>query len=94
MKEGDVVVLPMPRSDGGVSNRPAVVLREMLAFHDLLVCGVSTQLHQAVADFDERIASRFADQTRLFASRPAPRDRRNDWRNLDGTTSPPLEDVE
>jgi mRNA interferase MazF len=57
MREGDVVVLPMPLSDGSIRNRPAVVLRAMPAFRDVLVCGVSTQLHQAVANFDEVIAA-------------------------------------
>jgi mRNA interferase MazF len=57
MREGEVVILPMPLSDGSVRNRPAIVLREMPAFRDLLVCGVSTQLHQRVADFDEVIGA-------------------------------------
>jgi mRNA interferase MazF len=56
MKEGDVVVLPMPQADGRVKNRPAVVLREMPPFQDVLVCGVSTQLRQAAKDFDEVIS--------------------------------------
>ena len=56
MTEGDVVVLPMPLSDGSVRNRPAIVLRDIPAFRDVLICGVSTQLHQRVTDFDEVIA--------------------------------------
>jgi mRNA interferase MazF len=50
MKEGDVVILPMPQADGRIKNRPAIVLREMLPFKDMLVCGVSTQLRQAARD--------------------------------------------
>ena len=42
MKEGDVIIVPMPQADGAVKNRPAVVLREMPPFRDVLVCGVST----------------------------------------------------
>lgn len=61
MTEGDVVVLPMSLADGSVKNRPAVILREMPAFRDFLVCGVSTQLHQAVANFDEVIDVADAD---------------------------------
>ena len=53
MKEGDVILTPIPQADGSVKNRPAVVLREMPRYHDLLVCGVSTQLHQRVEGFDE-----------------------------------------
>lgn len=56
MKEGDVVIVPMPQSDGTIKNRPAIVLREMLPFRDVLVCGVSTQLHQEVKDFDDVIS--------------------------------------
>ena len=55
MKEGDVVLTPLPQADGQVKNRPAVVLRNMPPHGDLLVCGVSTQLHQQVAGFDDTI---------------------------------------
>jgi len=56
MKEGDVIVVPMPQADGMVKNRPAIILREMPPFQDMLVCGVSTQLRQAAKDFDEVIS--------------------------------------
>jgi mRNA interferase MazF len=55
MNEGDVVLTPLPQADGKVKNRPAVVLRVMPQYGDLLVCGISTQVHQAVAGFDETI---------------------------------------
>lgn len=55
MKEGDVVLTPIPQADGNVKNRPAVVLREIPPYRDLLVCGVSTQLHQQVEGFDDLI---------------------------------------
>jgi mRNA interferase MazF len=55
MKEGDVVLTPLPQADGKLKNRPAVVLRVMPQYGDLLVCGVSTQVHQEVAGFDETI---------------------------------------
>lgn len=55
MKEGDLVLTPLPQGDGQVKNRPAVVLRVMPGYGDLLVCGVSTQVHQAVGGFDELI---------------------------------------
>jgi mRNA interferase MazF len=61
MKEGDVVVLPLPQADGRVKNRPAIVLREMPPFQDVLVCGVSTQLRQAAKDFDDLISSSDSD---------------------------------
>ena len=56
MREGDVVLTPIPQADGAVKNRPAVVLREMPPHRDLLVCGVSTQLHQRVTGFDEIVS--------------------------------------
>jgi len=46
MKEGDVVLTPLPQADGAMKNRPAIVLRVMPPFGDRLVCGVSSQLHQ------------------------------------------------
>jgi mRNA interferase MazF len=61
MKEGDLIVVPMPQADGQIKNRPAIVLREMPPFRDVLVCGVSTQLHQAAKDFDEVISANDAD---------------------------------
>jgi mRNA interferase MazF len=55
MKEGDIVLALLPQTDGQKKNRPAVVLRRMPGFGDLLVCGISTQLRQQVAGFDEII---------------------------------------
>ncbi len=57
MKEGDVALVAMPQADGTIKSRPAIVLREMPPFRDMLVCGVSTQIHQEVKDFDETISS-------------------------------------
>ena len=61
MKQGDVVVVPMPQADGMVKNRPAIILREMPPFRDVLVGGVSTQLRQMAKDFDEVISPGDAD---------------------------------
>lgn len=55
MKQGDVVLTPVPQSNGITKNRPAIFLKEMPPYEDLLVCGVSTQLHQEVKGFDEVI---------------------------------------
>ena len=55
MKEGDVALTPLPQADGLIKNRPVILLRQMPAFGDFLVCGISTQLHQEVKNFDERI---------------------------------------
>jgi mRNA interferase MazF len=61
MTEGDVVLTLVPQADGTIKNRPAVFLREMPPFKDLLVCGVSTQLRQEVKSFDELISPSDAD---------------------------------
>src|SRR5437588_1756124 len=61
MKDADVILAPIPQADGSVKDRPAVVLREMPPFRDLLVCGVSTQLQQRVKGFDEIVNTGDAD---------------------------------
>lgn len=61
MTEGDIVLTPVPQADGTIKNRPAVFLREMPPFKDLLVCGISTQLRQEVKGFDEIISQSDAD---------------------------------
>jgi mRNA interferase MazF len=61
MKEGDVILVPLLQADGQRKPRPAIILRAFLPFGDLLVCGISTQLHQKVAGFDEVISRRDSD---------------------------------
>lgn len=61
MKEGEVILTPVPQADGEPKERPAIFLREMPPYRDLLVCGVSTQSHQYVKDFDEIISPTDAD---------------------------------
>ena len=56
MKEGDVILTPIPQADGMIKNRPAIVLRELPPYKDLLVCGVSAQLSQEVKAFDDIIS--------------------------------------
>jgi len=56
MQEADVVLTPVPQANGAIKNRPTIILREMPPYKDLLVCGISTQLHQRVPDFDEIIS--------------------------------------
>ncbi len=61
MKEANVVLALLPQADGTMKRRPAIVLREMPPFRDFLVCGVSTQIHQEVENFDELIVPSDAD---------------------------------
>ena len=56
MKQGDVILTPVPQADGKVKNRPVIILREMPPYRDLLVCGISTQLHRCVKDFDQIVS--------------------------------------
>ncbi len=56
MNEGDVILTPLPQADGQIKNRPAVALRELPPYGDMLVCGISTQVHQLVSGFDELLA--------------------------------------
>lgn len=55
MMEGKLVLARLPQADGQAKSRPALVLRQMPPFGDVLLCGISSQLHQAVAGFDEVI---------------------------------------
>ena len=61
MNEGNIILTPLPQADGRVKNRPAVASRELSPYGDLLVCGVSTQVHQLVSGFDELIIRSDAD---------------------------------
>lgn len=61
MTEGDVVLTPVPQADGQMKNRPAIILREMPPFGDVLVCGISTQIQQEVVGFDEVLSATDAD---------------------------------
>src|SRR3972149_12140351 len=56
MKQGDVILTPVPQADGKLKERPAIILREMPAYGDFLVFGISTQLQQYVKGFDEIIS--------------------------------------
>lgn len=55
MNQGDVILTSVPQANGILKNRPAIFLREMPPYRDVLVCGISTQLHQEVKGFDEVI---------------------------------------
>lgn len=61
MKESDIALTPIPQADGVIKNRPVVLLRQMPGFGDFLVCGISTQLHQVVKGFDDKISLRDTD---------------------------------
>lgn len=61
MRAGDIILIPLPQADGKIKNRPALLLKRMPPFGDWLVGGISSQLQQAVPDFDEIVAHADAD---------------------------------
>jgi mRNA interferase MazF len=61
MTAGDAALTPLPQADGRTKPRAVSLLRQMPPFGDWLVCGVSAQLHQEVAGFDETVAPAHAD---------------------------------
>lgn len=61
MQESKIILTPIPQSNGAIKNRPALILRKMPKYQDLLVCGVSTQLKQYISNFDEIISPNGAD---------------------------------
>ncbi len=63
MKPGDVVLIPLPQTGGGAPKlRPALLLADLLgSYQNLLLCGVSTQLQQLTANWDELIQAGDAD---------------------------------
>ena len=64
MNEGDVALASLPQATGASKARPVVLLRQLPPFGDWLVCGVSSQLHQLVAGFDETVVTTDADVVR------------------------------
>ena len=56
MKEGDIVLADIPQVDGTSKIRPVLLLRQLPPpYKDYLVCGISSQLHQKIDDFDEPV---------------------------------------
>jgi len=51
--EGDIVLVKLPQSAGDIKLRPAVVLKQMPSFNDFLICGISSQQHHYLENFDE-----------------------------------------
>jgi mRNA interferase MazF len=61
VKQGDIVVASLQQSDGKIKLRPVLVLKSMPQYHDLLVCGISSQLWNFVEGFDEKIEDSHPD---------------------------------
>ena len=52
MKAGDIILYSLPQADGKAKLRPVLLLKKMPRYNDWLVCGISSQLHQFIPDFD------------------------------------------
>lgn len=63
IQEGQVVLFRFPQTDQTPSKlRPALVLRKLPGpYDDWLICMISTQLSQQIADFDEIINEKDTD---------------------------------
>jgi len=55
MKEGSIILTPLPQADGKIKLRPALILRVMPHFNDFLVCGISSKTFHFIKGFDELI---------------------------------------
>lgn len=54
MNPGDVVLIPLPQLGGAAKLRPALVLTLLPGpYQNVLICGISTQLHLIQANWDE-----------------------------------------
>jgi mRNA interferase MazF len=53
MQEGAIILTNLPQADGSYKLRPVLILRQLPTYDDFLVCGISTQLHQYIVNFDE-----------------------------------------
>lgn len=53
MKKVSIILTALPQQDGQIKQRPVLILKEMTAYGDFLVCGVSSQINQYVVNFDE-----------------------------------------
>ncbi|MCX6353103.1 MAG: type II toxin-antitoxin system PemK/MazF family toxin [Bacteroidetes bacterium] len=51
MEEGFIILTIFPQ-DKEKKLRPALVLRQFPKYGDVLVCGITSQLHQFIPDFD------------------------------------------
>ncbi len=52
MIAGSIILLDFVQSNGVVKKRPALVVAILPRFSDLLLAGISTQLHQAIPQVD------------------------------------------
>lgn len=85
MKPGDVLLTVMPQADGTQKARPVLFLCRVPPFEDFLVCGITTQVANAIPHLDEIVSPSDEDfqssglkassliRTAYLALLPAPR---------------------
>jgi len=61
MKPGDLLLTIMPQADGSQKARPVLLLCRVPPFDDFLVCGITTQLGNAVPGLDEIVSASDGD---------------------------------
>ena len=63
MTPGDVVLIPLPQLGAATAKlRPALLLADLPdPYQNLLLCGISSQLHHLQANWDELLQSGDAD---------------------------------
>ncbi len=55
MKESNIILTIVAQADRQQKKRPALILKDLPKYGDLLVCGISTQFQHYIPDFDEII---------------------------------------
>ncbi len=73
IREGQIVLFEFPTVDGSdVKLRPALIVRRLPGPHsDWLICMISSQLAQGIADFDEVIDREASDWARSGLKMPS-----------------------
>ena len=61
MKTGDVLLTNMPQADASPKARPVLFLCRVPPFDDFLVCGITTQIGNAIPDLDEIVSTSDGD---------------------------------
>jgi mRNA interferase MazF len=61
MKENNIILATIAQADKQLKKRPALILKELPKYGDLLVCGISTQIQHYIPDFDEIIRTEDRD---------------------------------
>ena len=63
MKPGDVLLIPLPQIGGAIPKlRPALLVADLPGpYQNLLLCGISSQLHHLQANWDELVQTGDSD---------------------------------